>query len=100
MDSVNIVKKYIENKYNLDSTYTIELLADYINLVFLIKNEFQQFIFRIFPLEKEIEVIKSEIELLSFLKNYGLNVESAISNCKGIYYGTIQIHNSIITYGF
>lgn len=95
MDSVDIVKKYIADNYNLDSTYTIELVADYINLVFLIKNEFQQFIFRIFPIKKEIRIIKSEIELLNFLENYKLNIESAISNSKGIYYGTIQIHNSI-----
>lgn len=95
MESVKIVKKYIEENYDIDHTYAIELLADYMNLVFLVKNEFQQFIFRVFPQEKDADFIKSEIQLLSFLKNNGINVESFINNSKGISFGEIRIQNSV-----
>lgn len=94
MASLLIVEKYLEDHYSIDHTYKIELLADYLNLVFMVKNEFQQFVFRIFPLEKDAEFIKSEIQLLNYLKEYGLNVESFVSNAKGQAFGEIQIHNS------
>lgn len=66
MESINIVKKFVEEHYGIDHTYTIELLAEYINLVFLVKNEYQQFIFRVFPRGKNNDFIKSEIQLLSY----------------------------------
>lgn len=98
MDKIRVIKQYIANNYNLDNIYNIyniKLLADNSNSVFLISNGFGQYIFRIYSVKKEEEVIKSEIELLSFLTYYGLNIESAISNCKGLYYDTIQLDNSI-----
>jgi Ser/Thr protein kinase RdoA (MazF antagonist) len=95
LDKFKILKEYIEANYNLDSISNIDLLADYGNSVFLIRNGFQQYIFRIYDIERSIEVIKSESEILSYLTNHNLNVESLISNCKGLYYDTIELNNSI-----
>lgn len=95
MDKISVIKQYIADNYNLGNIYNIKLMADNSNSVFLISNGFGQYIFRIYSVKKDEEVIKSEIELLSFLTYYGLNIESTISNCKGVYYDTIQLDNSI-----
>jgi Ser/Thr protein kinase RdoA (MazF antagonist) len=95
MDETEVVKQYVVSKYKLDGTYNIELLADNCNTVFLVTNGLNEYIFRIYAFEKRVEVIESEIELLSFLSCYGLSTELPISNCKGLYYDTIVLNNSI-----
>lgn len=95
MESINIVKKFVEEHYSIDHTYTIKLLADYINLVFLVENEYQQFIFRVFPKGKNNDFIISEIQLLSYLKSNGINVEAFVNNSEGMFFGEIRIQNSI-----
>ncbi|MCD4714933.1 MAG: phosphotransferase [Clostridiales bacterium] len=60
----------------------------------MVKNEYQQFIFRVFPKGKNNDFIKSEIQLLSYLKSHGINVESFVSNSKGNFFGEIQILDS------
>jgi Ser/Thr protein kinase RdoA (MazF antagonist) len=95
LERIQAISEYIVSNYNIVDLLDIELLADEGNSVFRISNEQQQYIFRLYAIEKSIEVIKSEIELLSFLSDRGLNVESPIRNSNGIYNSIIILNNSV-----
>lgn len=95
MDRIQAIREYIASNYYIVESFNIELLADEGNSVFGISNGQQQYIFRIYAIEKDIEVIKSEIELLNFLSNRDLSVESPIKSSHGAYNSTIKLDNSV-----
>jgi Ser/Thr protein kinase RdoA (MazF antagonist) len=95
LDRIQAIREFIASNYDIVGPLGIELLADEGNSVFRISKGQQQYIFRLFAIEKSTEVIKSEIELLGFLSTHGLNVESPIVNSSGTYNTTIIINNLV-----
>jgi len=82
---------FLENKYSLKSNFKCKLIKTWVNDTYLIINELEQFVFRVYRYGwRDKSEIQAEVDLILMLKEKDISVSSPIADKAGNYIQVLE----------